>query len=292
MRQFVSTITLTLLALSAMVPFASAQDDGENSEGVPFGQAITAELAAQLPIEDDVQYQVGVADTADEIAALFDVSLTCLIEGNELENPNFILVGETLQIDADCPPYVGLNYVPFPRSGASASDSGSAQTYVVRPADTLDEIAFAFDVSLDALIDANEIEEPGQILPGQAIEIPDDAPPYNTADVADTEEVATEVDGGVQYVVQPTDTLDTIGAFYGASIACIAETNGVDNPLLLQPRTVLFISSDCPPYVGAGISNRGRIITDSESNIGVPVTEAENIIETLETLTEQAESDG
>ncbi len=306
MRRISLLLTVAACVLGVVISIAQAQDD--QPADVPFGQTITAELAAQLPITDDVRYEVGTADTADEIAALFDVDLSCLVDTNDLENPNVIQVGDELLIDADCPPYLGLNYVPFPRQDtrAAASDSSSSapETYTVRVADTLDEIAFAFDVSLVSLIETNGIERPGEILPGQVLEIPADAPPYGRvpAEMGDT----PNNEDGITYVVQPLDTLDVIGAFYDASVTCIAETNGIDNPLLLQPRTSLFIPNDCPAYTGVNLVSRGRIVTDdTDSTDSMTASEdmdtsedmatdtdpsGKNIIETLETLTEAAES--
>ncbi len=49
---------------------------------------------------------------------------------------------------------------------------GSGTTYVVQPGDTLYSIAVRFGVSLQALIEANRIEDPNQLQAGQVLVIP------------------------------------------------------------------------------------------------------------------------
>lgn len=264
MRRPITLITLLLIVLTALAAIAvNAQDEGETPDDA---------LTALLPITEDVRYQVGIGDTLDDIAAIFDVDLACLTQANNLANPNIIQVGDILAIPVSCPNYIGLNYVPFPRPPVEqgGGDSGE-QLYVVRPADTLDEIALAFDVSTISLQEYNEIADPRTISAGDVLAIPPGAPPYGQVPpLADGTIEQGGAEGDIIYVVQPRDTLDVIGAFYNANPACIAETNGIDNPLLLQPRTTLLISQACAPYVGPNTVG-GRIV-DENAPTAAPTT--------------------
>jgi LysM repeat protein len=211
----------------------------------------------QLPITQDVRYEVGVGDTIDELAAIFDVSIQCLRDSNNITNENRILVGDQLLIRVACPPYAGLDYVPFPRL---VEQGGNSNTYTVRVADTLSDIAFAFDISVESLQEYNGIVDPAGILPGQVLEIPPGAPPFGQ--VPPFDDGTLEQGGGegdIVYVVQPRDTLDVIGAFYNAEPSCIAETNGIPNAGRLTPRQTIIISEACAPYIGPNNPN-GRII--------------------------------
>ncbi len=55
---------------------------------------------------------------------------------------------------------------------AAPMTPGSGTTYVVQPGDTLYSIAVRFGVSLQALIEANGIEDPNRLQAGQVLVIP------------------------------------------------------------------------------------------------------------------------
>jgi LysM repeat protein len=246
MRRPVFWIFVVILSLGTLAGIlVSAQDDE------------TPDNTIQLPITQDVRYEVGVGDTLDELAAIFDVSVLCLRESNNITNENRILVGDQLLIRVACPPYDGLDYVPFPRL---IEQGGNSNTYTVRVADTLSDIAFAFDISVESLQEFNGIVDPRQIFVGQVLEIPPGAPPFGR--VPPFDDGTLEQGGGegdIVYVIQPRDTLDVIGAFYNASPDCIAETNGIPNPNRITPRQTIIISEACAPYVAPNTPS-GRII--------------------------------
>jgi LysM repeat protein len=56
-----------------------------------------------------------------------------------------------------------------PRRGAPAP---TPVTYEVQPGDTLSEIAQRFDTTVEALAEANDIEDPDVIFPGDILKIP------------------------------------------------------------------------------------------------------------------------
>ncbi|MBO9306459.1 LysM peptidoglycan-binding domain-containing protein [Thermomicrobium sp.] len=60
---------------------------------------------------------------------------------------------------------------PTPTAPA-AQPTREGTTYVVQPGDTLYTIAVRFGVSLQALIEANQIEDPNQLQAGQVLVIP------------------------------------------------------------------------------------------------------------------------
>jgi LysM repeat protein len=257
MRRILLLIPLLTLALTAVM-IVNAQ----NSDDVA-AQNITD----QLPITEDVRYVAGAGDTLDGIAALFDVSLTCLIETNEITEPNVLFPGDELLIRVACPPYVGGGFVAFPRIAAGVgggspapAGGGGGELVVIEFGDTLDEIAQEFNVALIALLEYNDIENAGGIVPGDVVEIPPFAVPYGV--FPPEEGVSVEAGGGsgLIYVVQPGDTLDTIGQTYDAAPLCIARTNNVFEPQRLQVRSTVFISVDCPPYDGITSLPSGRII--------------------------------
>jgi LysM repeat protein len=88
---------------------------------------------------------------------------------------------------------------------------------VVRRGDTLSALAARHGVSVAALARANGIGDPDRILAGQALRLPAGGAPAAAAAPA----------GGGRYLVRRGDTLSRIAAEQGASVAAIAQLNGI-----------------------------------------------------------------
>jgi LysM repeat protein len=164
--------------------------------------------------------------------------------------------------------------VAFPRDIVLVEQGGgSAETvYVVRVADTLEEIAQAFDVSLISLVEYNDIVDTRTVLVGDILVIPPGAPAYGL--VPPLPGQVTESGGGgndIIYVIQPRDTLDTVGAFYNAEPRCIAAANGIINTRTIQPRTTILIPEVCAPYVGPNVAGGRLIPIEGEPTIAATV---------------------
>ena len=95
-------------------------------------------------------YTVQSGDTLSSIAEIFGTSVEAIAQANGIPNPDLIFAGQTL-----CVP-VGSN----------------VQVYVVQEGDTLGKIAQRFGTTVDALVEANNIEDPDLIFPGQRLRIP------------------------------------------------------------------------------------------------------------------------
>ena len=63
---------------------------------------------------------------------------------------------------------------PTPTTGPAATETpaGGQQEYVVQAGDTLGAIATQFGVTVDAIVQANEIADPNLIVPGETLIIP------------------------------------------------------------------------------------------------------------------------
>lgn len=92
--------------------------------------------------------------------------------------------------------------------------------YVVKPGDTLTQIAAFYKVSEASIIAANGLPNPTQLLPGQSLIIP-------------TEDVI--------YVVKTGDTLWRIAQSYGTTIQNIVQANQIANPNNIYPGLNLYI---------------------------------------------------
>ncbi|TGB01317.1 glycosyl hydrolase family 18 protein [Halobacillus salinus] len=120
------------------------------------------------------------------------------------------------------------------------------QIHVVQQGESVYTIARLYDSTPNAIIEANELETPGDLVIGQALVIPI---------------------VGRFYFVQPGDSLYSIGQQFGISAARLAEVNGISPAANLTVGTRLYIPDRPPtpitanayiePY-GKEVSNRLR----------------------------------
>ncbi|MGD1991668.1 MAG: LysM peptidoglycan-binding domain-containing protein [Anaerolineae bacterium] len=91
-------------------------------------------------------------------------------------------------------------------------------THVVAWGDTLFSIARRYEISVDAIAAANDLNDPTQIYAGQRLIIPTTSAstPSGTA--------------GATHVVQPGENLFRIALRYGTTVQAMAELNGLHNP--------------------------------------------------------------
>ena len=103
--------------------------------------------------------------------------------------------------------------------------------YTVRAGDTLGQIAFIFDVSIEDIMAANDLANADVLDVGQELTIPEagfadaqETTDENTA-ATDEEPAADTVDEEQIHIVQPGDNLYRIGIRYGFTIDELAEYN-------------------------------------------------------------------
>jgi beta-lactamase class A len=103
-------------------------------------------------------YLIQPGDTLSVIAGTTGVSLDKLVSLNNINNPDVIIAGQTLALIGSAPP---------------AQDQANATSYTVKSGDTLWGISQANGVSLDALIEANNLAaNADQLTVGQVLRLP------------------------------------------------------------------------------------------------------------------------
>jgi LysM repeat protein len=102
-------------------------------------------------------------------------------------------------------------------AGAATSPAG-ATTVRVAPGQTLTQIAQAYGTTVTALAAANGITNPNQVLSGATLVVPGSA---TTASPSAASRTITVVSG---------DTLSTLAARYGVTMAALAAANRITNP--------------------------------------------------------------
>lgn len=109
---------------------------------------------------------VQAGETLLSIAVQYGISPDALAAKNKLEDPNRILAGQRLAL---------------PRSGEEfAQPEGGKQddrTYIVKEGDTLFAISQEFSVTVEALMEANNIADVSKLFVGRRLKIPEMATP-------------------------------------------------------------------------------------------------------------------
>jgi LysM repeat protein len=111
--------------------------------------------------------------------------------------------------------------------------SVAASSYVVRPGDSIAEIAVRHGTTIAELVSANEIANPQNLIVGQMLQIPDSklGLPRYTADEDDTE----------SYVVKAGEGIIQIARFFGVDATALARTNGIGVNANLEAGAILHV---------------------------------------------------
>jgi membrane-bound lytic murein transglycosylase D len=132
-------------------------------------------------------HRVRPGDTLSEIAAEHGVSIDAVAAANGLTRRSVLRVGQVLEI----PRARSVRAERAPEGAARASDRvarafepGPATSYLVRPGDTLIEIARRHGVSMARIAAANGVRDPRDLRAGQTLSIPGAPVPSATATAA------------------------------------------------------------------------------------------------------------
>ncbi len=107
-----------------------------------------------------IVYTVKPGNTLSQIARAYNVTVSHIVEINDIQNPNLIFPGQELRITES-------TSMELFELGNPNQDI----TYVVRKGDTLTKIARKFGVTVDYLVNKNRISNPNYIYVGQIIRI-------------------------------------------------------------------------------------------------------------------------
>jgi LysM repeat protein len=150
---------------------------------------------------------------------------------------------------------------------AAATD----RVVVVKPGDTLSEIALRYGMTVAELRDLNGIADPNRIFAGQRLRL--SGKPETEANVSSAEPAAAV------HVVAWGETLTGIARRYGSTIAAIAAANGISDPSFLWVGQHLTIPGTAAPSAPPAPA------TPMPSAPAAPATAAVHVVASGETLT-------
>jgi len=137
--------------------------------------------------------------------------------------------------------------VVYVEEGAGPVGPGG-ETYTVQADDTLYDIAQRFEVSVEQLMEVNEITDPASLSVGQKLVIPGQEPglvPEGTPSPEPEATTATPTAEGV-YIVQEGDYPGSIAEQFGISAEELMEANGITDPTSLIVGQELMIPTATP----------------------------------------------
>lgn len=190
--------------------------------GITLAIVITPVLAATvLAADPTVVVQPG--DTLTGIGRRHGVSVRRLTDLNDLANANRIFVGQRLRIGRDGPG----------STGSSGGSRAKARTtiHVVSPGATLWDIGRRYRVSVNVIVAANGIANPGQIYPGQRLVIRGTSTPRHSGSRSSRAAAsAPQPRARVIHIVSRGSTLSHIAMRYGVSVSAIVAANRISDP--------------------------------------------------------------
>jgi membrane-bound lytic murein transglycosylase D len=206
-------------------------DDPNFELNVPAGAgADLAEKLAALPTSDlradpefNGRYQVKTGDTLSSIALRYGVSVEDLQTANGISSPKSLRAGSMLSVPA-ARQAVHSTAQPVEYKGRCQVMEG----------DTLTTIARRNGVSVAALQEANNIESGALLRAGAWLKVP------ASSSAAGSSSPASEAR---RHQVRSGETLSSIAARYGVSVAALQKANGIQSPRSLRVGTWLEIPS-------------------------------------------------
>jgi LysM repeat protein len=211
------------------------------------GQRLAVPGAAAPAATGGGTYTVRSGDALSLIAARHDVPLSALLAANNLTVDSVIHPGQRLTLPAGA------------TGGTPAPAIGGGGTYTVRPGDYLGLIAARHDVSLAAVLAANNLTVNSVIHPGQRLSLPAGA-----TGVAPQPASGGGGGGGGSYTVRPGDALGLIAARHDVSLSALLAANNLTVNSVIHPGQRLTLPA------GAVISDAQRVVNFALAQVGKP----------------------
>ncbi len=188
--------------------------------------ASAAPLAGRVP--GGSTYTVVAGDTLSAIAARFGTTAAALATSNHLADPNLIFAGQHLTVPSQ-------QVASKPSWGAPAGG-----VYRVVAGDTLGSIAARFGTTVATLTAINHLSNPNLIFAGQVLVLAPGATSPTPTQPTPARPTAATPTGGT-YRVVAGDTLGSIAARFGTTVAALTAVNHLSNPNLIFAGQVLVV---------------------------------------------------
>jgi LysM repeat protein len=224
---------------------------------------------------DEVLVRPG--DTLTAIARRHDLTVARLVELNDLSDPNRIYAGQRLRIAS-----AGTPAAPT-ASAAAAAPASKARVHTVKAGEHLTRISRTYEVSIAAIVTANDLADPSRIFAGQRLTIPGVAAPalaQNPKPEAAASAPAPRAPEARVHTVRAGEHLTRISRTYGVTIAAIVAANDLADPGRIfagQRLTIPGVAAPAPASRSSGPSmpaSMARLVAEREAMRRIIVQEA------------------
>lgn len=152
----------------------------KNQNLIYVGQTLKIPISSTTTQEEictgSIIYTVKRGDTLSEIAQKYNTTVSELVSLNNIKNPNLIYVNQKIRIrNRICNMTVGGNNSSNNENSNTNSSNINTNTnnyyksYVVKKGDTLWGISRRYNVTINQLVEINNIKNPDLIYPGQTL---------------------------------------------------------------------------------------------------------------------------
>ena len=190
---------------------------GIDPSNLRIGQVICipSSTPGPVPCPGGTLYTIRAGDTLFALAQRYNTTVDAILRANPGIDPNNLRVGQII-----CIPGTG----PVPCPGGTL--------YTIRAGDTLFSLAQRFNVTVDAIIQANPGIDPNNLRIGQEICIPGTGP--------------APCPGGTLYTIRAGDTLFSLAQRYNTTVDAILRANPGIDPNNLRVGQVICIPGTGP----------------------------------------------
>ena len=168
----------------------------------------------------NITYTVQRGDTLWSIANRYGTSIQEIVNLNNIANPNLIYPGQQIRIQTN----TIIN-------GEETRGTGDI-IYTVKRGDTLLQIARIYNVTVNHIVELNDIQNPNLIYPGEKLRITE----------SNSQTLNPTINNITTYIVQKGDTLTKIARMYGVSVDYLVRINDIANRNLIYPGQLLQVN--------------------------------------------------
>lgn len=221
------------------------------------------------------RYTVRSGDTVSGIAARYGTTVAAVVAANKLDSRALIRIGQVLVIpgsgsssgSSSSGSSGSSSTGSGSTSGSSSSSSSSRTSYTVRSGDTLSGIAFAHRTTVSALMSANSLRST-VIHPGQRLTIPGSGSSSSSSSSSggtSSGSTSSSAGGTTSYTVRSGDTLSSIAAAHGTTVAAITSQNSLTTTVI-HPGQVLRVPKQLVPSTFLGYTYAPSVVAAANQN--------------------------